>query len=309
MKYYSINEVAEICGMNRKTITSEIKKGHLVAKRRIGRYWVEETDLKNWDDRNNNSTLKNAVVAPGSSDLSKLSGPRPDDNMPQAEIEPNSANTSAEPAGSGQEKEDDTETTKNAEKLVEYWNLYSPNPEPVATGGHLHQPIKRKAEKLMVVYNNDLKHCFLSIKIHLYFYEEKSPKARKPLTLKQYIDREHHIIFTFPKLTPEEEKELATAMSKKLIQCRHCGQIDDYDGPIESGKLFNPLGLLEKPQCSNPKCRGYDLVVSNQPIGPDDIPHHIAKIFYNKYRSFLEEGDWPRICDLYNIRKEIYYQQ
>jgi len=93
--------------------------------------------------------MKNETLEPGHPDQNKLSGSRPDENMSQVEIELNIANISAEPAGVGREKAEDTETTKNAEEFVEEWNISSPCYQPVIPGGHLHKSIKRTVERFM----------------------------------------------------------------------------------------------------------------------------------------------------------------
>jgi hypothetical protein len=341
MKYYSINEVAEICGMNRKTIMSEIKKGHLVAKRRIGRYWVEETDLKNWDDRYDNSTSKNTVVAPGQPDPIKLSSPQPDISIPQAEIQPNSSNTtiekSAEPAGIGQEKEGDTETGKNAKIFVKYWNFYSPV-KYLTPDGNLPESIINMVERFMSENNIDLKHSLLTIRIFFYLFDNNLLKInRAAITLKQYFKREYHIIFAFPKLSSEEEKELETALASHEIFCYHCEEFTHGDGPPIEHK------------CS--KCgRSDEIETRYQAIEESTMKKYpVLKLFYDKYQVYLKRAqgkirarqqkesqewrkemdkhkykvkvkdkdkdededklDWSIIADMNDFKKEIYDEQ
>jgi phage FluMu protein Com len=282
LQYYSVSKAAKMCGMNRKTIIREIKKGHLPAVQRLGRYWIEETDLKNWDERNYNSDLKNAVLAPGQSDPNKLSSHQPDKNKSQTEIQPNSSNTTIEepgkPAGGGQEKEGATETRKNAEEYLKYWNSYSPV-KYLTPDGHLPESTINMVERFMSENNIDLKHGILTIRIFFYLFDNNLLKInRAGITLKEYFKREYYLIFAFPKLTPEEEKELDTALESHEIHCYHCNELTHGDGP-----------LIER-KC--PKCGMSDEIeIREQAIEESTMKKYpVLKLFYDKYYVYLKRS-------------------
>jgi hypothetical protein len=332
MKYYSINQVAEICGMNRKTITSEIKKGHLVAKRRIGRYWVEETDLKNWDDRNNISTLKNAVVAPGQPDPNKLSSRQPDKIVPQAEVELNRANTVNEkpgkPVAVDYEEADDSEIIKNAELFVAHWNKFSPT-KCYTKDGHLDGLIKDKIEQLMRESNNDLTRNLLSVRIFFYLHYRKLIRGSMALPLTDYIKRNYHLIYAYPELTPEQEEDLDRVMEAYEINCLRCKKPTYVPGPREKH---------ECPKCGERK----EIEIRLHAVKDDGMETCKAlRLFDDKYHALLKrsqkqiqaserEGkkrwikgmgldrrylkweedpntlDWSIVGDIYDLKNEVY---
>ncbi len=333
MKYYTIDEVAEIFKLNRKTVRQEIKKGHLKAKLVAGRWRIEETNLKNWDDRNNNSTSKNTDAAPGHSDQDILSSSQPDKSMPQAEIESGSADTSEESydedAGIEQEKAKDEVTVKNAEKLAENWNLYSPFKEQLTPEGHLLKPMKHKVEKFMVENNNDLKQLVLTIRILFYLYNKNLIKSK--IILKQFIRGDYHVKLGFPELTTAEDSELEGLVRRHTLWCFSCER---------DTEIFNPDGKIECPNCGQTEAvyRLYPLIVYK---GMAKYP--VLQIFYNKYSVYLVKSmkkvwarakelekpsppgihevkfkdyikgdktlDWAIIADIYKMKREVYDQQ
>jgi excisionase family DNA binding protein len=333
MKYYTIDEVAKIYKLNRKTVRREIEKGHLKAKLVAGRWRIEETNLKNWDDRNNSPTPENATTVSGHSDQDTLSSSQPDTSMPQAEIEPGSADTSEESndedAGIEQEKVKDEVTVKNAEKLAENWNLYSPFKEPLTPEGHLLEPMKHKVEKFMVENDNDLKQLVLTIRILFYLYDKNLIRGK--ITLKQFIRGDYQVRLGFPKLTPAEDTELEGSVRRCDIWCFSCGR---------QNEIFNPDGKMECPHCNETEAvyRLYPLIVYK---GMAKYP--VLQIFYKKYGEYLVKSmkkvwarakglekqsppgihelktkdfikgdktlDWAIIADIYKMKREVYDQQ
>lgn len=323
--------------LSERTIWREIKAGRLVTKRLGNQQRIEETDLLNWINRYTKVASENAVVAPGQHDPNKLSSPQPDKNIPQTEIEPNNANTSKEKsgerAGAGEEKAAATKTTKNAEILVKYWNLYSPIKEPVTLEGHLHEPMKHKVEQFMVENNNDLKSCFTAIRNVLLLYNKNLIKGK--ITLKRFIGGDYQTRFAFPKLSSQQEQQLEGVVRYPKIFCYHCKKL--YE-------IFEPTKKDECPICGERDAIDiqYELIITG---GMKKYP--VLKLFYDKYKVYLEQVQkkvsalqrkyekdwfparykfnqkhkvnglipdknklgWSIIADMYNIKKEIYGPQ
>ena len=277
MKFYTIAEIAKKCKLSEKTIRREIKANRLHARKIAGQWRITEADYQDWIDRYQNFIPEN-TTAPGQFETNPSTNPQPDKSAPQAENEPNLANTDNEkpgkPSASDDEEVDDNETTKNAELYIAHWYKISHNKRH-ARNGHLEDSIKDKVEQLIRESNNDLKDNLLTVRIFFYLHDQKLIKGNRALPLADYIKRNYHLIYTYPQLTEEEEKDLDRAMEAQEIHCRRCDKITRFPRPPE------------KYACS--KCGELkEMDIEHQAIKDDDMgAYPVLKLFTDKYHDIL----------------------
>jgi excisionase family DNA binding protein len=298
IQFYTISEIAKLCKLSERTILRQIEAGKLIARRLGGQWRIEEADFYNWLNQGN-ITSENALIAPNHSDQVIPASPQPEKSIPQTKIKPGKVDSGEGNSGKytdvKQEKTYDEEVAENAEKFVAYWNQDSTVKYKLTLDGHLHQSIKHTVERLITENNDDLKDCLLTMRIFFYFCKENLLKLRRPLTIRQYIQREFPLILNYPNITEAEEKQLEPLLIQQDITCNCCGLTTRIEGP------------LEKRQCPNPKCCAFDVIVSDTIIEVSDIINYPAlQLFYHKYKPLIQVEDWSMVRDLYKIKKEIY---
>ncbi len=333
MKFYTIKEIAIMVKLNEKTVWREIKAGRLKAQQIVGQWRVEETDLLNWINQSAGAGTPVADINKIGADQSV--GPpinNTADLQKMTAAQESSANVSTGAlAEANSEESIDIETSRNAELFVKHWNKYSPVKYKFKNG-HLDDPTKRIAERFMRQVDNDLKSNLLTLRIFFLLHEKRLLRGSPAIILQDYIKRGYYLAFACPELNAAQEKELDEAMDIKEVSCRKCDNISRIEKVTQNMK------------CPGCKQSGWTEFIYRAIRDYDMEAYPVLKLFndiYNVYlvrsqkrilnqlwndsRSFMmtkkrskigpqgfaddlppETRDWSIICDIYDIRNEIF---